>query len=118
MPKANPIREKSYAFSIKIVHLCTKMQEAKEYVISKQLLKSGTSIGANVREATQGQSKPDFVSKLSISLKEAHETDYWLSIIKDTMPVFADEAITLLHELNEIISLLTAIIKTTKASLQ
>ncbi len=117
MSKPNPVREKTYAFAIKIVFLCRKMQETKEYVISKQLLKSGTSIGANVREATQGQSKPDFISKLSISLKEAHETDYWLSIVKDTMPAFANEALELQNDLHQIISLLTSIIKTTKSHL-
>ena len=115
MPKPNVIRDKTYSFSVKIVFFCRKMIEVKEFVLSKQLLKSGTSIGANVREAIQAQSRPDFISKLSIALKEAHETEYWLSLIQDTTPAFAKEALQLQEEVKQIISLLTAIIKTTKS---
>lgn len=117
MAKPNPLRDKSYAFSIKIVHFCRKMQKEKEYILSKQLLKSGTSIGANVAEAAHAQSKPDFISKLSIALKEGNESDFWLRLIRDTTPIFVKEAQSLLLELNEIISLLVASINTAKKNL-
>ena len=75
------IKEKRYAFAIKIVTLSQFLQaEKKEYVLSKQILRSGTSIGALIREAEFGQSKPDFIHKMSVALKEANETAYWLNI--------------------------------------
>ena len=78
------LREKSYLFAIRIVKLSQYLQgERKEYVLSKQLLRSGTAIGALIREAEFGQSKPDFINKLSIALKEANETEYWLLLLKD-----------------------------------
>ena len=80
--KENPIKSKSYIFSIKIVELYRDLvKEHKDYVLSKQILKSGTSIGANVHEAIGGQSKPDFISKMQIAYKEALETEYWLNIM-------------------------------------
>ncbi len=83
--KENVVRDKSYAFAIRIVklyqHLSTKK---KEFVLSKQILRCGTSIGANVEEALGGQSRADFVSKMSIAYKEARETCYWLRLLKDT----------------------------------
>ena len=79
------LREKSYLFAIRVVKLSQYLQgEKKEYVLSKQLLRSGTAIGALIKEAEFGQSKADFINKLNISLKEANETDYWLSLLKDT----------------------------------
>ena len=79
MRNNSPLKSKSYAFAIRIVKLSQFLQtEKKEYVLSKQNLRSGTAIGALVREAEFGQSKADFISKLSISLKEANETEYWL----------------------------------------
>lgn len=79
------LKEKSYLFAIRIVKLSQFLQtEKKEYVLSKQVLRSGTSIGALIREAEFGQSKLDFTHKMSIALKEANETEYWLSILKDT----------------------------------
>ena len=81
----SPLKDKSYAFAIRIVKLSQFLQrEKKEYVLSKQNLRSGTAIGALIREAEFGQSKADFISKLSIALKEANETDFWLSLLKDT----------------------------------
>ena len=83
--KESILREKSYLFAIRIVKLSQCLQtEKKEYVLSKQLLRSGTAIGALIREAAFGQSQADFISKLSIGLKEANETDYWLNLLKDT----------------------------------
>src|SRR2546421_10563582 len=79
------LRDKSYAFAIRIVKLSQYLQDKKkEFVLSKQVLRSGTAIGALVREAEFGQSNADFISKMSISLKEANETDYWLALLKDT----------------------------------
>ncbi len=77
------LKEKSYAFAIRIVKLSQSLQaERKEFVLSKQLLRNGTSIGALIREGEFGQSKADFINKMSIALKEANETEYWLSIFK------------------------------------
>ena len=72
------IRKKSFQFSLKIINLYKNLKNEKEYIVSKQLLKSGTSIGANIEEALAGQSKKDFIAKMSISSKEARETKYWL----------------------------------------
>jgi len=81
--KESVLRDKSYSFAIRIVKLSQFLNiEKKEYVLSKQILRSGTSIGALIREAEFGQSKADFVSKMSISLKEANETIYWISLLK------------------------------------
>jgi four helix bundle protein len=79
------LRDKSYLFAMRIIRLSQYLEsEKKEYVLSKHLLRSGTAIGALIREAEFGQSKADFISKLNISLKEANETGYWLSLLKDT----------------------------------
>ena len=79
------VQEKSFRFAIRIVNLCKFLRdEQKEYVLSKQLLRSGTSIGANVAEAQQAQSKADFVNKMNIALKEAYETNYWLRLLHAT----------------------------------
>ena len=85
MRKENVIKTKSFLFSIRIVNLYKFLiQEKKEFVISKQLLRSGTSVGANVRESEHAESKADFIHKLSIALKEANETEYWLDLLKET----------------------------------
>ena len=80
-PKENPIKEKSFAFALKIIKLCQQLQDQHEYVISKQLLRSGTSIGANIEEATAAESRADFIHKMKIAMKEARETHYWLRLI-------------------------------------
>lgn len=83
--KENIVKEKSYLFAIRIVNLCKYLsEEKKEFVLSKQLLRSGTAAGALVREAEQAESRADFMHKLSIALKEANETAYWLCLLKDT----------------------------------
>src|SRR5216683_662577 len=83
--KENALRDKSYKFALRIVNAYKHVvSEKKEYVLSKQLVRSGTSIGANVAEANQAQSRPDFISKLSIALKEAVETEYWLNLLRDS----------------------------------
>lgn len=107
--------EKSFRFSIRIVNLYKYLiAEKKEYVLSKQLLKCGTSIGANITEAQQGQSRADFISKLSIALKEAYEADYWLRLLYSTE--FLSEAAfsSLIKDCQEIEKMLTSIIKTAK----
>ena len=81
--KENPIVDKSFQFAIEIVKLCDLFYENRKYVIGQQLLKSGTSIGANIREAQNAESKADFIHKMKIAAKEADETEYWLSICKN-----------------------------------
>ena len=79
------IQEKSFRFAVRIVNLCRYLRDGqKEYILSKQLMRSGTSIGANVAEAQQAQSKPDFINKMNIALKEAYETNYWLRLLYAT----------------------------------
>lgn len=113
----NPILEKSYRFAVDIVKFCSKIQEErKEYVITKQLLKSGTSIGANVEEAQQPQSRPDFTSKMSIALKEAYESRYWLRLIRDSGLASAMEVDLRLEQVEEIIRILVAITMTSKST--
>ena len=109
------LRDKSYSFAIKIVKLGQFLQtEKKEFVLSKQIIKSGTAIGALIREAEFGQSKADFVNKMSISLKEANETDYWLSILKDTNFINEEFHQTLAAECKELIAMLVSTVKTCK----
>jgi len=83
MQSESPLKLKTYSFALKIVLLCKVLTEKREYVLSKQLLKSGTSIGANIAEAQHAQSRNDFCAKLSISLKEAWESDFWIQLIHD-----------------------------------
>ena len=109
------IAAKAYAFALEIVKIYKVLvNEKKEYVLSKQLLRSGTSIGANINEAISGQSKRDFVHKLNIALKEARETSYWLNLLKDSEYINQVECETLNGKCNEIIKMLTSIIMTTK----
>ncbi len=114
--KENLIQDKSFYFALQIIELYKKLIENKEYILSKQILKSGTSIGANVEEAIAGQSKKDFLSKINISLKEARETRYWLRLLDRSQLVKMDYS----HYLNEILSIiniLTKIVKTTQFKL-
>ena len=109
------LKDKSYAFAIEIVGLMKFLQkEKKEFVLSKQILRSGTSIGAMVREAEFGQSKKDFVNKLSISLKEANETEYWLNILFDTNYIGIEQFEKLQSDCKELIAMLISSIKTAK----
>ena len=112
---ANIIEEKSFAFAIRIVNLYKHLNEAKkEFVLSKQLLRSGTSIGANVAEAEQAQSTPDFVSKMSIALKEASETKYWIRLLASTCYLTEAETVSILNDCVEIEKILVSIIKSSK----
>ena len=112
----NAVREKSMSFAVKIVRLYQYLsEERKEYVMSKQLLRSGTSIGANVREALQGQSKRDFTAKMSISLKEAVETEYWLELLCKTKYLTEEQYGSIANDCGEIARLLTAIVRTARS---
>ena len=105
--------EKSFAFAIRIVNLYKYLKENhNEHVLSKQLLRSGTSIGANVAEAQRGQSKADFVAKMSIALKEASETEYWLRLLYKTEYLTKNQFDSIHSDIKEIIAILMSICKT------
>ncbi|MGJ8590977.1 MAG: four helix bundle protein [Aquaticitalea sp.] len=113
--KPNIIKEKSFDFAVEIVNLYKKLAyDKKEYVMSRQLLKSGTSIGANVREAEFAQCKPDFTNKMSISLKEANETDYWIDLLHATDFLNLEEFEKYKLKSQEMLRLLVSIVKTSK----
>lgn len=113
--KPSILREKSYSFALRIVKLCRHLSEEKrEYVLSKQVLRSGTSIGANVAEANQAQSKADFVHKLSIAHKESFETEYWLNLLRDSEYITSGQATSLIDYCCQLQKLLTSSIKTAK----
>ncbi len=114
MEKKNIIKEKSFEFAKEIVYLYKVLENKKEFVLSKQLLRSGTSIGANIREAEHAQSKADFIHKLSISLKEANETEYWLDLLNETNYLTNDEFQNLKYKNTEILKILISIINTSK----
>jgi len=115
--KDNIIREKTYQFSLKIIKLYQNLCEQREFVLSKQLLKSGTSIGANVEEATAAQSRKDFIAKMSIASKEARESNYWLRLLRDSKICGEIDLTEHLQKSEEIIKIITAIVKTTQKSL-
>ena len=111
----NILKIKSYAFAIRIVKLSQYLQNSKkEFVLSKQILRSGTSVGALIREAEYGQSKIDFVHKMSIALKEANETEYWIDLLKDTGYIENKLFKSLEIDCKELLKLLIASIKTAK----
>ena len=114
----NVIEEKSFEFAIRIVNLCKYLKsEKKETVLSKQLLRSGTSIGANVFEAEKAQTKPDFYTKMTIALKEANETSYWLRLLHKTNYLADSEFESIYKDIDEICSILVSITKTTKENI-
>ena len=109
----NAILEKSKKLAVRIVKLYRYLSEEKqEYVLSKQVVRSGTSIGANVREAAQGQSRKDFLAKMSIALKEAVETEYWLELLHETGYLAKEEYESIYEDAGEVARLLTSIVKT------
>ena len=117
--KDNVIERKSFGFAIRIVRLYRFLcDEKKEYTLAKQLLRCGTSIGANVREALQGYSKKDFVYKMSLALKEANESLYWIELLVATETIDQKQGGSLCTDCNELISLLVSIIKTSKQTLE
>ena len=109
------LKNKSYKFAIRIVRLSQFLQaEKKEFILSKQILRSGTAVGALIREAEFGQSLPDFISKMSIALKEANETEYWLSILNDTDYLDSKLHNSLQIDCKELIAMLVSTVKTSK----
>jgi four helix bundle protein len=111
-----PLRNKSYAFAIEIVQLTEDLQkQRKEYVMTKQLLRSGTGISALVREAEFGRSKKDFSNKLSMALKEANETEYWLCLLKDTQYLEQNKFKVLQSNCKELIAMLVSSVKTSNS---
>ncbi len=116
--KENVIKNKSFAFAIRVVKLYQYLQtKKKEYVLSKQLLRSGTSVGAMVREAEHSESKADFIHKLAIAQKEINESMYWLELLNATEYLSTEHFKSINVDAIEIIKLITSIIKTTKAKL-
>ncbi|HSG70110.1 MAG TPA: four helix bundle protein [Planctomycetaceae bacterium] len=112
------VQSKSFAFAVRIVNLYKFLTlEKKEYVIAKQLLRSGTAIGALVREADQAESKADFVHKMSIGLKEANETSYWLELLHETKYLESTAFSSIHADVLELLRLLTSIIKSTKQAI-
>ena len=111
----NPVRSKSFHFAVRIVNLCKFLHdEHKEFILSKQLLRSGTSIGANIAEAQQAQSKADFISKMNIALKETYETDYWLRLLFATQYLSQEAFDSIVSDCTELKKLLVSIVKTAK----
>ena len=108
-------REKSRAFALRVVKLCRLLQERdREYVLSRQLLRSGTAIGALIQEAEQAESRADFVHKLSVALKEASETAYWLDLLTESGYLDSVHGQSMMSDTEELLKILTAIIRTTK----
>lgn len=110
----NVMVDKSYAFSLRIIKFFNYLKDNNEYILSKQVLRSGTSIGANIEESQGAQSRKDFISKLSISYKEARETHYWLRLLKDSG--IAEDKITqsMIGDCEELIKMLTSILNSSK----
>lgn len=114
--KQNILKDQSYSFALRVVKMCQLLSvEQREYVLSKQVLRSGTSIGANIEEAYQAESKTDFIHKLSISNKEAFETHYWLRLLRDSSHLTPSQANGMLSECDELQRMLVAAIKTAKS---
>ena len=116
---SNIICDKTYNFAIRIVNLvCYLQKEKKEFIISKQLMRSGTAPGALAREAEHAQSKKDFINKMSIGLKEINETNYWLCLLKDTKFVKEEEFKSINDDCIEILKIMVKIVKTSKENLK
>ena len=113
--KENIVMGKAYAFALRIIKAYKFLSlEQREFVLSKQMLRSGTAIGALVKEAEHAQSKADFINKMNIALKEANETEYWLMLLKDSEYIDSKSFTSIVEDCREIIRLLISIVKTTK----
>ncbi len=113
--KENIVMNKSYAFALRIINLYKYLQtEQKEYVLSKQLLRSGTAIGALIREAEHAESRADFIHKMNIALKEANETNYWLELLKDGQYITPKMFDSIYPDAEEVLKLLIKIVKTSR----
>lgn len=118
MDNNNILQDKSYIFSLEIIKLCRFLKEnKKERILSNQVLRSGTAIGALLCEAEFAQSLPDFINKLSISLKEANETRYWIRLLRDSGYIEQTQANDYLDQINQLIAMLVSSIKTSKRKL-
>ena len=118
MKKENVVMSKSYTFALRIIKLYKYLvAEKKEYVLSKQLLRSGTAIGALIKEGEHAQSKADFLNKMNVSLKEANETEYWIELLRDSEYLSITESSSIIEDVREVIRLLISIVKSTKASI-
>lgn len=117
MKGGNVIVERSFAFALRIIEVYKVLNTEREFVLSKQLLRSGTSIGANVMEATAAVSKREFAQKMAIASKEARETRYWLELLTRSQ-LTQQDLVTELQEINQLINILTAIVKTAQANLE
>lgn len=116
--KDNPVKEKSFQFAVRIVKLYKYLSnEQKEFVLAKQVLRSGTSVGANVNEAQQGQSKKDFLMKMNIALKECSETKYWIELLYATEYINKKMKQSIYEDCVELEKLLTSIVKTTNEAI-
>ena len=114
----NIVKEKSFDFAIRIVKLYKYlMEEKKEFVLSKQILRSGTSVGANINEAQQAQSKKDFLMKMNIALKECTETKYWIELLSATDYINQEQKDSIIKDCVELEKLLTSIVKTTSTQM-
>lgn len=116
MKENNIIKEKTFSFALMIIELYQKLVRTNEFILSKQLLRSGTSIGANVEEATAAQTKRDFITKMSIASKEARETKYWLRLLNESK-LTNEYLVTHLKEIDDIINIITAIVKTSQTGI-
>lgn len=115
--KGSIVRDKSYEFALRIIRAYKFLsQEQREFVLSKQVLRSGTAIGALVKEAEHAQSRADFVNKMNVALKEANETEYWLMLLKDSEYIDEKSFMSIHQDCSELIKLLASIVKTTKNS--
>ena len=117
MKTENIVCDKSLAFAIRIVRLYRYLTtEKQEYTLAKQLLKSGTSVGANIREALRGQSRQDFTAKMNIALKEIYESEYWIELLHETDYISRNEFESIFSDCRELTKLLTSIVKTTRTN--
>ena len=115
--KSNVVMDKSYIFALRVVKLYKHLvSEKKEYVLSKQVLRSGTSIGALIKESEHAQSKADFINKMSIALKEANETEYWLQLLKDSSYISEQSFNSIHNDSVELIKILVSIVKSSKTN--
>lgn len=115
MKKENIVVDKSFDFALRTVRLYKRLcEEKKEFVLSKQVLKSGTSIGANIREAERTQSKKDFIARMTIALKEADETAYWLELLYKSEFITKSQYASILPDISELLSILSSIVRTAK----
>lgn len=116
--KENVVKNKSFGFAVRIVKLYQYLcEQKKEFVLSKQLLRAGTSVGAMVREAEHAESKTDFKHKMAIAQKEINETIYWLELLKETDYLTSEQFESINSDATEIIKLITSILKTTKTNI-